>query len=106
MAVRALGYQSSRDLLLHEEDCAWRGSTRRPFENRRGDVIGQIAGDGCPSPLRQIGREHVSVDQLETRFAGEFMTELVNQERVKLNGDHAVGTLQQFFGERAAAGAY
>ena len=99
------GHQSLGDLLLNQEDGARKGETHRLFENRRRDVVGQVADNRLPAPLGQIGVEDVALDHLQARFAGKLLDAGAPPGRVHLHRDDACGALQEFLGERAAAGA-
>ncbi len=65
------------------------------MENRRGDVIGQIAEDkaflglmllaeGC-----EVGREDIAVQDFESRFGAELFFEFPGQNSVEFDGDNA-----------------
>jgi hypothetical protein len=55
--------------------------------------------------LGEVGLQHVGVDDLQPRLGGELAAEVIHQFVVHLNGHHAGGALQEFFGERPFAGA-
>ena len=61
------------------------------LQNRGGDIIRKIAGDGGRAPLREIGPQGVGLDELQAAVAGEFLSEMARQMGVDFNRDQALG---------------
>lgn len=95
------------DFELDEEDGALeRGADREGFfDDGRGDVIGQVAGEGGGAPGGEIGFEDVPFDDFEARVGTEAGAKVLGEDGVDLDGDDARGMGEKVGGEGAAAGA-
>ena len=79
------GYQAIGDLLLDEEDSARKRGTADLLEDRRGDVVREVAGDGGGSPLGEVGLEDVGLVDFEARFGGEAAAHLIGKVAIHLD---------------------
>src|ERR1019366_7199079 len=77
----------------------------RPIQNRRSDVIGQVAGDDGAAKTRQVDFQNIRLDDLDPRFGGEAAPQVFGQEGIDLHRDHSGCPLQQLLGEGPASGA-
>ncbi len=73
--------------------------------DRRGDVVGQIATDGSGPPLRNIGVEHVRLVHHQLRFSTECVPQMLGQGGVQFYGVQLIRARKQMFCERAASGS-
>ena len=71
------------------------------MQNRRSDVVGEIARDDRRPPLRQVGFKHARVDDFQVWRARQRR----GQDGVDFDGNQPVGARQQMSRQRAAAGA-
>lgn len=99
------GGEALRHLVLHEEDSARGTEGRGLFQDGRGDVVGQVAGERNAAPLAQIGREDVGMEHLKARFGGESALQVADEVAIEFNGDDATGTVQKMFCEGSASGS-
>jgi hypothetical protein len=74
------------------------------FDDGRGDVVRQIAGNDGGAPLGEIGFQDVGVMDGEFGFAGKFLTEVSHQRLIYFDDVEFVDQRQEMFGECAAAG--
>jgi hypothetical protein len=94
---KAVGY-----FFLDEEDGADEIEAKDLFDDGRGDVVREVAGDDGASPLGEVGREDIGVDELER---GEAGAEVVGEIGVQLDRNQAIRTGDQLLGKGAAAGS-
>jgi len=104
VAAARLGRQTLGDFLLNQENRARKAQANRLFQDRRRDVVWQVAGDHRRAPAREIGIEHVRAHHFQARLARESVFQVAGQVWIHLDGDDPRGALQEFFGQRAAAG--
>jgi hypothetical protein len=76
-----------------------------PLDDRRSDVVGQIASDDGRSPLSEVGRQDVGMHYPQTRLTGEALKQLRYQFGVYLDCDYPFGAFEEVAGKRAPAGA-
>ena len=107
VAAAGSGADACRDFGLHQEDGLRDVLCREgAFEDRRGDVVRQVADDGARAPGAEIDLEDVALDDREAAFGdrrGEFLIQVGNQDGVKLDRDDALGAFEEALCERAAA---
>ena len=107
VAGTGFGGETVGDFELNEEDGALeqRAEGERLFDDGRGDVVGQVAGDGDGAPGGEIGLENVLFDDFEARIATEAGAEVLGEDGVDLDGDDAGGVSEKMDGEGATARA-
>ena len=65
------------------------------LQDRRGDVIRQIAGHGGCSPLRQVCLENVGLHQRKPGFIAKLGAQILHQYGINFDRDDAVRSRQQ-----------
>jgi len=91
------GAEAVGDLLLNEKYGRLnRGASREnALENRRRDVVGEIAGQRRRSPLGEVGVEDVGVVNMQPRVAGKSSLERGDHQRVEFDGVYVGAGCQQ-----------
>ncbi len=107
VAGAGFGGEAVGDFELDEEDGALeqRAEGEGFFDDGRGDVVRQVAGDGDGAPGGEIGLENVLFDDFEARVAAKTGAEVLGEDGVDLNGDDAGGVGEEMDGEGSTAGA-
>ena len=104
------GREPFRNFALHQQR---QGANPAPkgekaMQNRRGDVVGQIAEDETFLGLmlaaegREVSREDVGLEDFNLRFRFELLSKVGSQNSVKFDGDNAPGSFGEKLGHRAA----
>jgi len=98
------GGDSFGDLLLEEKNGALEQGAEGQgfFDDRRGDVVGEISNNSDGSPLREVGLEHIALDDGEPRLIAKFRAQILNKDGVDLDGDDAGGSGEEVVGESAS----
>ena len=98
------GGEAIRHFALDEYDgFGYRGAEAEDaFEDRRGDVIRQVTGEGDGTVGGEVGFEDILMDDGEVGVAA---LESGGEGGVEFNGDDALVAFDEVIGERAAAGS-
>jgi hypothetical protein len=106
-ARTGVGGDAFGDLLLEEKNGALEHGTEGQgfFDDRRGDVVGEIPNYSDRSPLSEVGLQYVALDEGEPRLIPEFRAKVLNEDGVDLDGDDTSCSAEEVVGESASTGS-
>lgn len=92
---------------MHKKNGLWETVIQgeKFLNDRRSDVIRQIARDHRGSPLRQICREHIGSMNVQLRLGSKLFLKVRCQTVIELNSVEFVRARQEMARESAAAGS-